>query len=394
MLMRTAVGAFLLALLALLPLSASRRHTPEALAQTAAQASSEASSQAAGLSDAEFAALVARVSEPGGYFDSDNLISNESSYLHVLGAMRRLGVAGGTYVGVGPDQNFSYIAQIRPKIAFIIDIRRDNLLQHLLFKSLFEMARNRAEYLALLTGRAVPNDVAKWNRRPIADVVELVEKSSPDPDQFETTRAMVRAKVKKYGIPVTPAELETIGRIHQAFFDAGLELRFTSLGRAPRPYYPTLRTLLLEKDLTGKQQTYLASEDDFQFLKSLEGRNLVVPVVGNLAGTHALREIGKLTAERGDRLSALYVSNVEFYLMREGTFDGFAATVRGLPHDTRSVIIRSYFGGGFYGPHPQSVPGYFSTQLLQTVDSFVTESARGGYSTYMDLVSKHNLSLK
>jgi hypothetical protein len=221
-----------------------------------------------------------------------------------------------------------------------------------------------------------------------------VEKSSPDPDQFETTRAMVRAKVKKYGIPVTPAELETIGRIHQAFFDAGLELRFTSLGRAPRPYYPTLRTLLLEKDLAGKQQTYLASEDDFQFLKSLEGRNLVVPVVGNLAGTHALREIGKLTAERGDKLSALYVSNVEFYLMREGTFDGFAATVRGLPHDTRSVIIRSYFGGGFYGPHPQSVPGYFSTQLLQTVDSFVTESARGGYSTYMDLVSKHNLSLK
>ena len=394
MLTRTAAGACLLALLALLPLSASRRYTPEALAETAAQAAQQASSQAAGLSDAEFAALVARVSEPGGYFDSDNLISNESSYLHVLGAMRRLGVAGGTYVGVGPDQNFSYIAQIRPKIAFIIDIRRDNLLQHLLFKSLFEMARNRAEYLALLTGRAVPNDVAKWNRRSIADVVELVEKSSPDADQFETTRAMVRAKVKKYGIPVTPAELETIGRIHQAFFEAGLDLRFTSLGRAPRPYYPTLRTLLLEKDLAGKQQTYLASEDDFQFLKSLEARNLVVPVVGNLAGNHALREIGKLTAERGDKVSALYVSNVEFYLMREGTFDTFAATVRGLPHDTRSVIIRSYFGGGFYGPHPQSVPGYFSTQLLQTVDAFVSESARGGYQTYMDLVTKHNLTLK
>ena len=387
MLTKTAASALLLALL---PLSARRPTVAAAAMPTVAQSAA----QAPGLSDSAFAALAARISEPGGYFDSDNLISNESSYLHVLGAMRRLGVAGGAYVGVGPDQNFSYIAQIRPRVAFIIDIRRDNLLQHLLFKSLFEMARNRVEYLALLTGRAVPNDVMKLSRRPIGEVVDLVDKSSPDPDQFETTRAMVRSKVKRYGIPVTPAEMETIGRIHQAFFEGGLDLRFTSLGRAPRPYYPTLRMLLLEKDLAGKQATYLASEDDFQFLKSLEARNLVIPVVGNLAGGHALREIGKVMAERGDKLSALYVSNVEFYLMREATFDAFAATVRTLPHDSRSVIVRSYFGGGFYGPHPQSVPGYFSTQLLQTVDTFVSESAKGGYSTYMDLVSKHNLMLK
>ena len=125
MLTKSLVGV---ALLALVPLSPSRPRIERAPAQAVAPA----------LSDSAFAALVARISEPGGYFDSDNLISNESSYLHVLGAMRRLGVAGGAYVGVGPDQNFSYIAQVRPRIAFIIDIRRDNLLQHLLFKSLFE----------------------------------------------------------------------------------------------------------------------------------------------------------------------------------------------------------------------------------------------------------------
>jgi hypothetical protein len=374
-------------LLALVPVSARQTTVPEAYAPPVVQA-------APALSDSAFAALSARISEPGGYFDSDNLISNESSYLHVLGAMRKIGVSGGAYVGVGPDQNFSYMARIRPRIAFIIDIRRDNLLQHLLFKSLFEMARTRVEYLALLTGRAVPNDVTGWSKRSVADIVEVLEKAAPDPDQFETTRQMVRAKVKRYGIPVSPADLETIGRIHQAFFDAGLELRFTSLGRAPRPYYPTLKSLLLEHDLTGKQLSYMASEEDYQFLKSLESRNLVVPVVGNLAGDRALREIGKVMTERGEKLSALYASNVEFYLMREGTFDAFAATVRALPRDSRSVIIRSYFGGGFYGSHPQSVPGYFSTQLLQTVDTFASESAKGGYATYIDLVSKHNLSLK
>jgi hypothetical protein len=375
-------------LLALLPVSAARHSVDAARDVRIAQ------QPALAFSDSAFAALAARISEPGGYFDSDNLISNESSYLHVLGAMRRIGVAGGAYIGVGPDQNFSYIAQVRPRVAFIIDIRRDNALQHLLFKALFEMARNRVEYLALLTGRAVPNDVASWNKKSIGAIVQFLEQSPQDPEQYETTRAMVRTKIRRYGIPVTPAELETIGRIHQAFFESGLELRFTSLGRAPRPYYPTLRGLLLEHDLTGKQLSYLANEDDFQYVKALEGRNALIPVVGNLAGDHALREIGRVMTERGLKLSALYVSNVEFYLMREGSFDAFAATVRTLPHDARSVIIRSYFGGGFYGSHPQSVPGYFSTQLLQTVDTFDAESARGGYATYMDLVGKHNVDLK
>ena len=33
-----------------------------------------------------------------------------------LGALDRLQVKGGAYIGVGPDQNFSYIARIRPKL--------------------------------------------------------------------------------------------------------------------------------------------------------------------------------------------------------------------------------------------------------------------------------------
>jgi hypothetical protein len=103
-----------------------------------------------------FAALSARLSEPGGYFDSDNLISNETSYLHVIGKLKELGVNGGVYLGVGPDQSFSYIAKIRPKLAIMIDIRRDNLLQHLLFKSMFARSRNRIEYLCMFFGKPMP----------------------------------------------------------------------------------------------------------------------------------------------------------------------------------------------------------------------------------------------
>src|SRR5688572_8292350 len=77
-----------------------------------------------------FARQVARFSESGGFFDSDNLISNETSYLHVLGAIDGYSIRGGVYIGVGPEQNFSYIARVKPELAFLIDIRRDNMLLH------------------------------------------------------------------------------------------------------------------------------------------------------------------------------------------------------------------------------------------------------------------------
>src|SRR5450631_2298818 len=94
-----------------------------------------------------FASRIAQLSERGGDFDFDNLISNEKSYLHVIPALHDGRVTGGAYIGVGPDQNFSYIARIRPAIAFIVDIRRDNLLLHLLFKACFSLSETRVDYL-------------------------------------------------------------------------------------------------------------------------------------------------------------------------------------------------------------------------------------------------------
>jgi hypothetical protein len=346
------------------------------------------------LADSSFARLVARISEPGGYFDSDNLISNESSYLHVLGAMRHIGVSGGAYVGVGPDQNFSYIALVRPRIAFIIDIRRDNLLEHLMYKALFDLSRSRIDFLCLLFGRPVPASLAGWETKSAQEILEYLDHAPEDRNSAEQARSAVREKVQTFGIPLSPADIETIVRIQSAFFEGGPDLRFSSLGRAPRPYYPTYRQLVLEKDLAGKQASFLADEESFQVVRSLERQNLIVPVVGDLAGDKALREIGKVMAERGDKLSAFYASNVEFYLMRDGSFDRFARTLTGLPFDNRSVLIRSYFGGYYGGAHPHAVPGYFSTQLLQRVESFADQVRRGGYNTYSDVVTKSLVDLR
>jgi hypothetical protein len=345
-------------------------------------------------SPAGFARLVARLSEQGGFFDSDNLISNEASYLHVLGPMRKLGVSGGAYIGVGPDQNFSYIAQVRPRIAYMIDIRRDNLLQHLFFKALFEMSRSRLEYLALLFGKPVPSNLAEWNNRPIEQLLQYIDSTQARRDLFEATRTNIATQVRSYGIPLDSNDLETISRNHQEFFANGLELRFTSYNRPPRPYYPTYRQLTLERDLGGRQGNYLVREDDFQFLKSLHAAGMIVPVVGDLSGEHALRAIARHIVERGEKVSAFYTSNVEFYLMRGASFDRFARNVKQLPIDAKSVIIRSFFSGGFGGSHPANVSGYFSTQLLQTVASFDKEFDSGGYVTYWDVVTKHLVEMR
>jgi hypothetical protein len=345
----------------------------------------------------QFARMIESFSEPNGYFDTDNLISNESSYLHVMGKMRKMNVSGGAFIGVGPDQSFSYIAKIRPSIVFITDVRRDNLLQHFWFKALFALSRNRMEYLCLMFGKTPPADLNSWDGRPLPEILAWLDKAPAKRELFERAAAEIQAKVKAFGLSLKPEELATIRRIHDAFFSAGPELKFTSRNRGPRSYYPSYRDLMLEKDLSGRQCNYLVSEDDFRFLQTLEERNLVIPIVGNLAGGQALKQIAQYLKEKGERVSAFYTSNVEFYLMRgyrDDDFSRFAENVKLLPHDANTVIIRSYFNGAWGYSHPQTVSGYYSTQLLQTMESFIREYAGGGYDSYTDLIGKHNLDLK
>jgi len=335
--------------------------------------------------DSGFPQLIERLSEPGGFFPSDNLVSNETSYLHVLGRMETLGVRGGVYVGVGPDQNFSYIAAVRPEIAFIIDIRQDNLLHHLLFKALFENARNRMEYLTLLLARPVPDDLDGWDEASIAAIVEHIDSLPRNPATFEEVAARVRTTIAGYGVALSESQYATIRGIHEMFFARGLDIRY-SLG----PRYPTYRRLLLERDLDGRQRNYLAAEESFRFVKELQRRNRVVPVVGDVAGPHALGAIGREIAARGLAITVFYVSNVEQYLMRGGSFERFAETVAALPHGEGGVMIRSYFGRG---NHPWNVPGHISTQLLEPLAGFIAERDRGGYRSYYDLVTRNVVPL-
>ena len=335
------------------------------------------------LSDSAFGALVTRFSEPAGYFDTDNLISNEDSYLHPLTTMRRIGVTGGVYVGVGPDQNFSYIAAVRPRAAVIVDIRRDNLLEHLLFKSLFALSRNRVEYLSLLFGKPAPRDTTGWGAKSIDSLLAYVNRARPNGTR---PQSVILAEARRSGISLSDADVATIQRFHAAFVAEGPALRFNSFGRAPQAGYPDFAQLASERDLEGRQRSFLATEEAFQFVKSLEDRNLVIPVVGNFAGTHAFNAVAQWMTANGERLSALYASNVEQYLYRDAGFETFARNLIRLPRDSRSVVIRSCFNF-CRGAHPNAVTNYYSVQMVQLVDTFAALRASGRLNGYGDLVS-------
>jgi hypothetical protein len=200
------------------------------------------------------------------------------------------------------------------------------------------------------------------------------------------------ARIARLGVPISDDDRDRIQRIHATFARSGLDLRYTSHGRAPRPGYPTYRQLLLESDRTGRQANYLVTEEGYAFLRELQLRNLVVPVTGDFAGSHALREIGEYLRERGERVTAFYASNVEFYLMQDRTFDRFAHNLAALPANPDGVIIRSLFGRIY--EHPQAMPGFNSTQLLQRIGTFVEESRAGAYISYGDLVYRGYIDLR
>jgi hypothetical protein len=328
-----------------------------------------------------FAHAVASLSEPGGYFDTDNLISNESSYLQVIPELEKR-VHGGAYVGVGPDQSFTYIAAVRPSIAFIIDVRRDNLLLHLLFKALFKTSSTRVEYLSLLFSRQPPGDVEPWRGAGIDRLVSRIE-TAPKTDAA-ALEARLERTMRSFGVPLSDEDLHTIRRFHQSFIDAGPSMRFQSAGRPPQRSYPTFGEMLVDADPSGHQSNFLASEDAFQFVRGLENRDLVIPVTGDLAGPSAIAAIGRYLAGRNERVSAFYVSNVEFYLFREGSYARFVANLQRLPHARGSVVIRSIFAGRYATAGGR--PGDDSVSELQPIDDVLSGYANGRIRMYADLI--------
>jgi hypothetical protein len=302
------------------------------------------------LTDQEFWSLVSEVSEPGGYFRSDNLLSNEIGFPALVPDLVSRATPGRVYLGVGPEQNFTYIAALEPRMAVIVDIRRGNLALHLMYKALFELSANRAEFVSRLFSRKLPDRLG-----PMAGLQEIFDAaaSSTASDALfaENLKAIETHLVDRHGFALTSEDIEGLEHAYRAFFTFGPTIQYNSsqggfgFGGGNRPSY---MDLMLAPDDRGELRSYLATERSYGFLRELEARNMLIPVVGDFAGPKAIRAIARYLRAHSAIVSAFYLSNVEQFLGYQGSM-AFCGNVAALPLDETSTFIRSRRGGS-YGP--------------------------------------------
>jgi hypothetical protein len=288
------------------------------------------------LTDAAFWKLSADASEPGGYFrsqDITNLTSNELGFQLVIPELVRRTRPGGVYLGVGPEQNFTYIAAVRPAMAIIFDIRRGNLDLQLMYKAIFELSRDRADFVGMLFGR--PRLTGVGPNATARDLFRALAQIPPSESVFRRHLAAIEQRLSKtHALPMRPADLAGVRTIYETFYYSGVGVRA----------FPTYADLMGATDADGVNRGFLANEDNFMFVRNLELRNMIVPVVGDFAGPKALRAVGAYLTGQHAVVSAFYLSNVEQYL---GDWSVFCRNVRTFPLDGSSTFIRSTSGGGF-----------------------------------------------
>jgi hypothetical protein len=340
---------------------------------------------------AEFSKIIESFSEEKGDFLSDNLISNEDGYLSILKKMRELNVSGGAYIGVGPEQNFTYIAKIRPSIAFLVDIRRQAIVQHLMYKALFHLSKDRAQFLSRLLGRRLTGKDAPGADATLSRLLDYFGGTPPDAEYRTSTLVEIeRAIQSEFAFPLSKDDQISLANISRLFYAEGIDIsfKFKSPRRGGGFGMPSLRDLIEQQDPDGKPGNFLASAEDYQFVRDLHGKNRIIPVVGDFAGPKTLKSIAGYLRDHSYKVNVFYTSNVEMYLFENDSFDAFVKNVQALPAAAGSIFIRSANSRGRW-----SSPGYRMTTQLQYISVFLKDYQDGLYTDYWTLVGRHHIPL-
>ena len=345
------------------------------------------------LSDNEFWQLVSTFSEPNGFFHSDNFVSNERSFQRVLAELATGREPGSAYVGVGPEQNFTYLLAVKPKIAFIVDIRRQNLIEHLMYKALFELSADRAEFLSRLLSRSRPSGLN--SKSTVQDLFSAYGSAVTDPQVFQDNLRSVRKRLTEdHGFLLSPEDEASLERVARAFTIGGGNLTYDGPvdargARTVTGIMPTLEELMMETDGEGRHRSFLASEENFRTIQELQKKNLIVPIVGNFAGSRALRSVGQYLRNHGATVTAFYTSNVEQYLFMDLSWKGFYENVATLPIDGRSVFVRGLIrdASGDYSSSPAlPLTSRYETKLFP-IGALVDAFNSGTIERYGDILA-------
>jgi hypothetical protein len=340
------------------------------------------------LSDRAFWKLITDFSEPEGSFRSDNFISNETTFQEVIPDLAKRVSPNGVYLGVGPDQNFTYITALRPRMAFIIDIRRQNMLEHLMYKAIIEMSDDRADFLSRLFSRPRPAGLTRTT--PIGRMFDAYNQTASSEKLFtKNLQDILDRLVKRHGFALSAEDRSSIDYVYRAFYSEGPDLRYSfPRQQVGARWFPSYMDLMTTTDLAGRNHTYVASDENYRRLREFQRNNLLVPIVGDFGGEKAIQAVGKYLREHGATANFFYTSNVEQYLFQSDAWRRYYRNVETLPIDNNSTFIRAYFNIGYKFPPGIITPDLHSVQLLDPIRSLLTAFHAGELATYDDVVAR------
>jgi len=291
---------------------------------------------AAPIEDREFWRLVTELSESSGRFPQQ-LMSNEDSAQFVMPELAGRVTAGGIYLGVGAEQNFTYIAAVKPRLAFVVDIRRENMLEMLMYQAVFELSNDRADFVSHLFSRKRPAALAATST--VDELFAAFDGVAADAALLQqNSDAVTGILTRTHRWPLPSEDQATITRMLGTFSAAGPQ-GLKGFGDMDSRSYAQL---MAAADLTGRQQGFLVSETAYRTVRDLERQNHVVPIVGDFGGEKALASVARYLTEQRAPVSVFYVSNVERYLFDPGgKFRQFYANVAAMPLDRSAVFVRS-----------------------------------------------------
>jgi hypothetical protein len=220
----------------------------------------------------------------------------------------------------------------------VIDIRRENLLLHLMYKALAEESADRVDFLSRLFSRARPSGLG-----PNFSIESIFAALGRSPRSAElgqrTLRTIVHRLEDTHGFQLSPEYETGIAAVYSKFAEAGPRIRWDPTGGS---WIPSYAELMAQADPQEHQRSYLASEEAFQVFRRYQLRNRIVPVVGDFGGTTTLPAISRYLASQGTVVAAFYTSNVEVYVHGDAR-QRFVANVTALPRDEYSMFIRTRF---------------------------------------------------
>jgi hypothetical protein len=309
----------------------------------------------ASIADAAYWKMISDFSEAGGTFDFEMFMSNEVTFQEILPDLLKRVPPGGVYLGVAPEQNFTYIAAVRPKIAFVIDIRRENMVEHLMYKAMFELSPTRSEFLSRLFSRPMP--VGNDTQFSIDRMFSLLSSSKSDSRLLSQNLAEMKDLLQKtHGFALTPADSRVIDTIVSAFYRGGPDAHLTTYGTS-------FRLLMMETDGQNRNRNFLASDANYQYVRQMQQKNLIVPVVGDFAGPKAMRAVAGYVRDHGAEVTAFYVSNVEEYIASpRSVWSSYCRNIASIPVNASSTFIR--FGRGGRGSFLGSMMSFMKNCTL------------------------------